>query len=119
MTFFDLDTMLAPDRELTTMEKFSLFHVQNPQVFKALEEMTEQMVKRGRSKLSVKMMIEVLRWSYYLTTNDPNSEFKINNSYSSLYVRLLIDTHREWENLFQLREVHDTKGFIVRKKTNA
>ena len=101
-TLFDAEVQ----RPLTMKEQFCVFHVQNPQVFRALEEMTEQMVKRGRKHLGLKMMVEVLRFNYYLTTSDPNSEFKVSNNYTSHYARLLIDVHPEWAGLFELRERH-------------
>ena len=103
-------------RDLTLQERFVVFHLSNPQVFTELERMTQQMVNRGRTRLSMKCLVEVLRWSYYLTTSDPESEFKVNNSFTSLYTRLMIDVHPEWTNLFQLREIHEGSAFLVRKR---
>jgi hypothetical protein len=51
------------------------------------------------------MLLEVLRWNYYMKTDDPNSDFKINNNYAPYYARLLIEKHPEWSDLFQLREM--------------
>jgi hypothetical protein len=94
-----------PGHELTMSEKFVVFHLNNPRVFKELEAMTEQMMARGRSRIGIAMLFEVLRWNFYMGTNDPNSEFKLNNNYRSFYARLLMDLHPEWGQVFELREL--------------
>jgi len=93
------------DIELTPAEKFERFHELNPQVFSALEKMTTELTNRGRKRIGIKMLFEVLRWNYYMETNDPNSDFKINNNYAPYYSRLLIDKHPEWANVFELRTI--------------
>lgn len=90
---------------LTPAEKFERFHELNPQVFTALEAMTRQLVNRGRRKIGIKMLFEVLRWNYYMETADPNSDFKINNNYAPYYSRLLIEKHPEWADVFELRTI--------------
>jgi hypothetical protein len=109
-TLFDAQAQ----RPLTLKERFSCFHIENPQVYQELERMTQQMVDRGRTKLSIKTLVEVLRWGYYLRTSDPSSEFKLNNSYSAFYSRLLMDNHKEWGQIFELREIHEDRAFLVR-----
>ena len=37
-------------RPLTLKERFTILHISNPQVFKALQRMTQQMVDRGRTR---------------------------------------------------------------------
>lgn len=103
-TLFDPDTMLAPDRELTLAEKFSIFHASNPQVFKELERMTAEMVARGRKRVGMKCLTEVLRFNYYMKTTDPNSVWKLNNSYTSLYARLMVEVHPDWSEVIEIRE---------------
>ena len=91
--------------ELTPAERFEQFHQNNPQVYSALKSMTLEMVNRGRRQIGIGMLFEVLRWNYYMATNDPNSDFKLNNNYRSHYARLLIAENPEWANMFQLREM--------------
>jgi hypothetical protein len=106
-----------PQRPLTLKEQFSVFHVANPHVYKELEALAQSMVDRGRTRLSSKMLFEVLRWNFYLRTDDPESEFVLNNNHTAYYSRLLMDNHPEWpSNIFQLREVHENKAFLVRKR---
>lgn len=86
-------------------DKFEEFHRLNPQVYTALESMTREMVNRGRHKIGIKMLFEVLRWNYYMKTDDPNSDFKINNNYAPYYSRLIIANNPTWEKVFELREI--------------
>lgn len=105
LALFEFEEMTAePQHVLSLREKFCVFHVANPRVFEALETMTEALLARGRTRLSVKMLVEVLRWNFYMKTADPNSDFKVNNSYAAFYARLLVDTHPEWETVFEMRE---------------
>ena len=91
--------------EMTSADKFEEFNRLNPQVYSVLESMTAEMVNRGRRKIGIKMLIEVLRWNYYLETDDPNSDFKINNNYVSYYARLILERHPEWDGVFELRGI--------------
>lgn len=91
---------------LTITEKFEVFHEKNPQVFTLLESMAKEMIEgRGRRKIGISLLCEVLRWNYYMATNDPNSEFKINNNYRASYARMLVAVHPEWGDVFSLREL--------------
>jgi hypothetical protein len=91
--------------ELTPAERFQEFHNRNPQVYTALEDMTREMVNRGRKRIGINMLFEVLRWNYYLKTDDPNSAFKINNNYAPYYARLIIEKNPTWEDVFELRTI--------------
>lgn len=95
----DLTGVIAP------ADKFEEFHRLNPQVLVTLESMTREMVNRGRGKIGIKMLFEVLRWNYYMNTNDPNSDFKINNNYAPYYARLILERHPEWDGIFELRTI--------------
>lgn len=110
----DVLTLFNPDfeavefetqRKLTLKERFCLFHALNPQVHDELERMAQALVDRGRTRVGIKCLVETLRWQFYMTTTDPSSRFKINNSYSSFYARLLLDEHPSWADLFELRQI--------------
>lgn len=91
--------------ELTPAERFAQFHANNPQVYSALKSMTAELVNRGRRRIGINMLFEVLRWNYYMETNDPNSDFKINNNYAPYYSRLIIEENPQWANVFELRTI--------------
>jgi hypothetical protein len=87
----------------TIQQQFEEFHRLNPWVYEALEKLAADWIARGKKRVGVKMLWEVLRWQHGRMTVDPSSEFKANNNYHSRYVRLLIANHPEWAELFELR----------------
>jgi hypothetical protein len=88
---------------LSIRDRFLEFHADNPHVAVLLEELAQQMVDAGRRRIGIKMLFEVARWHFYITT-DSKDEFKLNNSYTAHYARLLLEMHPEWGDLFQLRD---------------
>lgn len=107
-----LDLIEAPEELeplcLSTRQRFELFHDRNPKVYEELERMAATMFAVGRRRIGIAMLFEVLRWNFYLATDDANSPFRLNNDYRAYYARALLDSHPEWGDLFALREVHDT-----------
>ena len=101
-TLLDLIDVDMPGRP-TPAEKFEAFHKANPQVFTILSNMCDAMVEKGRRRIGIATLFESMRWSFYLTTNDPDSEFKLNNNYRAYYARKLMQIPR-FEGLFELRE---------------
>ena len=82
--------------------RFERFHDANPWVLTKLEEMTGELVARGRRRVGIAMLFEVIRWEHLRsTTGDP---FRLNNSFRSRYVRLMIHRHPEWDGVFETRE---------------
>ena len=92
-------------KPLTRAEKFEEFHAKNPQVFQELEKLAEVMIRKGRKKIGIGLLFEVLRWEFYMNTDDPNSEFKLNNNYRSHYARLLVERHPELDGALELRHL--------------
>ncbi len=88
------------DNYLSIQEKFEAFHRNNPWVYQALRELTADLVQRGVRKIGMKMLFEVLRWQVARTTTD--TDFKLNNIYTSRYARLL---DAEFPGVFELREL--------------
>lgn len=91
VTMFDLD------------EKFNKFHQENPRVYVELVGLARQAHERGRRKIGIKMLFEVVRWNRFITTNDP--DFKLNNNYHSRYARLIMQANPELDGLFNIREL--------------
>lgn len=96
---------LVPAVGVTLEERFQSFHDGNGWVYRALEAMTAELVTAGQKRIGMKMLIEVLRWRYFRQTFDTSSPFRLNNSYTSRYVRLLIANHPEWAGVFETREL--------------
>lgn len=87
----------------TIQERFEEFDRLNPWVYNALEILAADMVERGRTRVGMKMLVEVVRWQYDTTTT--GDVFRLNNSYASRYVRKLIDAHPDWADVFETREL--------------
>lgn len=91
------------ERGMTIQKRFELFHAANPWVYDELLGLITQMRSRGRRRLGIGMLFEVLRWNWYLQTDDPTSEWKLNNNYRSRYARLIIEDFPHLEGFFELR----------------
>jgi aminoglycoside N3'-acetyltransferase len=103
---FDVQPLIHPEaRGLTIQQRFELFHAANPWVYSALESVVADLINRGQRKVGIRMAWEVVRWTYARRTTDPTSSFRANDHYHSRYVRLLIDRHPEWADVFELREL--------------
>lgn len=86
-------------------ERFWAFHRTNPHVYERLRTKALQLRRRGWTRYSIKTLYEVLRWEDDVETDDPNSDLKLNNSYTSRYARLLMQAESELTDFFQTREI--------------
>lgn len=86
----------------TLEQKFVEFHAANPHVYERLVALARQARARGRDKLGMKMLFEVVRWEHTLRTDDP--EFKLNNNYTAFYARLIMAREPDLRGIFDTRE---------------
>lgn len=83
-------------------EQFQAFHEANPHIYRLLRALALDYKRSGRSRCGIKMLYEVLRYrSGVYTTGEP---YKLNNNFTSLYARLLMDREPELEGFFEIRE---------------
>jgi hypothetical protein len=68
--------------------RFAEFHRANPDVYHCLEQRALEFAGRGRKRIGIAELVEELRYMPHLHTH--GDQFKLNNSYRSLYARLLI-----------------------------
>ena len=83
-------------------EQFEEFHRSNPWVYSKLKNMALNLKAKGHKKIGIGMLFEVLRWEYYMKTDDP-SGWKLNNNYRSRYSRLIMDQEKDLEGIFETR----------------
>jgi len=104
-TLFDQWTVVTPsyERGMTIAERFALFCEANPTVYVRLREMALAMRRRGRERYSINGLFEALRWQHAMQTDDPTSEFRLNNDYRALYARRLMDAEPELAEFFETR----------------
>ena len=86
-------------------EGFNKFHQENLHIYKAFEEQSLAALKRGRKKLSSKLIINWIRWNEFLRNSDQN--FKINDAYQSYYARLFVEKNPEHQNVFEFRKLRN------------
>lgn len=84
---------------------FETFHEENPLVYTALVGLARKARERGKTRVGIGMLWEVLRWEMMMNTEDAKSDFKLNNTYRSRYVRLIIDTQPDLSELFETRQL--------------
>ena len=68
---------------------FEKFHRDNPHVYEKLVALARQVQRSGFKKYSTSALFARLRWHYHFETHSDDS-FKLSNSYTSRYSRLLM-----------------------------
>ena len=106
MTALDIQPQLFTVPELphnaTIEERFIAFDQANPWVYVALVRLARQLVKKGHTKVGMKMLFEQLRWEWYVTTTD-TSGFRLNNNYTAFFARKIMANEPDLADLFETR----------------
>lgn len=98
-------------------EGFEKFNSENPHIFQAFEEQALRAIKKGRKKISSKLIINWIRWHEFLETNDLN--FKINDAYQSYYARYFVERYPEHKDVFEFRKLrNENDGPYVSVESN-
>jgi len=84
--------------------KFEEYHKNNPQVFDLFEKFAKKIRTIGYKNFGAKAIMERVRWEM-IVSNTNNEPFKINNNYTSRYVRLLEDKDNSFEGFFRKRQL--------------
>jgi len=84
-----------------TYNRFLVFHRDNPHVYQELKKLAFSLTKRGFSKYSIKGLFEVLRYNESIQTS--GRDFKLNNNYTSLYARMLMQNEASLVGFFSTR----------------
>lgn len=87
-------------------KKFFEFHNKNPKVFELLVFLTKKAKKAGFKKYSIKTILHNIRWRMDIDYNIKKpygKPYKINNNFSSRYVRLLEKKYPEFIGFFEKR----------------
>jgi hypothetical protein len=105
-TLWDEAPEFAPTPTADSIEEaFDLFHAANPWVYTALVRLARDMRSRGRQRVGMKMLFEVLRWQWYRGTIDVASEFRLNNNYTSRFARLIAEREPDLADVFEMRKL--------------
>jgi len=92
-----------PEQDQTIQERFEAFHKANPHVYEIVVGMARQLYHKGRKRISISMIFEVLRYEYLIRTE--GDAFRLNNDFRSRYVRMLREREPALGALFETREL--------------
>ncbi|HEY7328515.1 MAG TPA: hypothetical protein VH592_12780 [Gemmataceae bacterium] len=106
MTQHSLFDEYPEDKSLTIQERFEQFHAHHPDVYELFKRFAFELRCAGRQKYGAKSIMERIRWHVATSSaGDEEEEFKLNNIFTSRYVRLLINEHPEFAEFFELRRL--------------
>lgn len=86
------------------VDAFISYHRENPQVYEGFVRYAKALKQAGREHYGAKGIMEKLRFETAIQGGD---DFKINNSYSSCYARLMAWEFSEFRDFFEFR--HSSK----------
>lgn len=89
----------------TIQERFENFHAANPQVYQVLHKMTWDLYNKGKRKVGMKMLWEVLRWQVETGEIVTTDDFRLNNVFTSRYARKIASSHPALEKIFEQRRL--------------
>lgn len=108
-----MDTLPGIDQQIvvpprvegeTPQERFDRFHELNPHVYEALRVLARDLVRAGRQRLGINMLVEVLRWQRMLRTE--GDDYKLNNNYAPFYARKLMADDPYLAGVFETRKAY-------------
>ena len=88
---------------------FAEYHARNPQVFELFRKFSEQVRETGHKHFGAKAIMERIRWEVAIKTSESDG-FKVNNNFTSRYVRLLERERPEFVGLFRKRKLKGGSG---------
>jgi hypothetical protein len=81
----------------TLTDRFLAFDAEHPYVYRALERLTADRLAASATRVGLKALFEDLRWQL------PAGVRGLNNSFTALYARKLIEDHPDWASASELR----------------
>jgi len=84
--------------------QFAEYDQKHPEIFEWFERIAMQEKKAGRRR-GAKAIIERIRWEVMIPKNDSADPVKVDNKFTSRYVRKLIAKRPEFRTYFELRRL--------------
>lgn len=95
----------APTLFDSTIERaFIEFHQANPIVYSTLVRLAREARQAGATKIGVRALWERMRWDLTVTTRD-HGDFKLNDHFTSRYVRMIVADNPDLCGLFETRQL--------------
>ena len=89
-------------RRETIQQKFTRFHSRNPHVYKAIIDICNGLKQSGINSFGMKGIFERMRWEYAIQTQ--GEPYKLNNNYTALYARMIMECEAGLRGFFETRE---------------
>lgn len=80
--------------------QFKNFHRVNPHVYEQLKTLALRLKNVGVKTYGIKALFEILRFNALLSVD---FNFELNNNFTALYARLLMEQEPELEGFFRIR----------------
>lgn len=90
-------------------KNFFKFHKKHPHVWEIFKVKAWQAKEAGKLKYGAKAIMEAARWEYEITEKF-GDEFVINNNYTALYARMMVEKFPDFNGFFEFRELQSNKG---------
>lgn len=87
----------------TTEGRFERFHAAHPEVYARLVGLARRLRARGFEQYSIKGLFEIVRFEQSVR-EDAAEEFALNNDYTPLYARLIMEREADLAGFFVTRE---------------
>lgn len=81
--------------------EFIRFHTENPHVYNEIKAIALDLKKSGVEFYGIKAIFEIVRFHRIIKTSDP--AFKLNNNFTALYSRMLMENEEELDGFFRTR----------------
>lgn len=81
--------------------EFMRFHTENPHVYDEIKAIAIDLRRSGVEFYGIKAIFEVVRFHRIIKTSDPT--FKLNNNFTALYSRKLMENEEELNGFFRTR----------------
>jgi hypothetical protein len=88
--------------ERTIQERFEVFHHEHPEVYAELVRLAREWKGRGRARLGIKMLWEVMRWNLSMAKGEQD-DFKLNNNFTSRFARMIAEREPDLGGVFEFR----------------
>jgi len=83
-------------------ERFNAFHLQHPEVYKAICDKSRILKRRGVNHYGIFALLNVVRYHSDVSANK-SSPWRLNNNFAPYYARLIMRQEADLQGFFELR----------------
>lgn len=99
--------MVKPRDRPSIRDRFERFHAENPAVYRLFRQFAHDAKRAGRTRFSADAILHRIRW--FVSVETVGEEYKLNDHYSAMYARKLIEDEPEFAGFFELRKTRSER----------